>query len=682
MYTLWKSFQSNLNSLFICRENLITNEEHMDYWKNIIFSTVSFSIILFGMPAFVYGAYLFLINNSHVLSVIEILLYLSICVVLTRKKVEIELRKLFLVTVIYSLSILLLLYTGETGAGMVCVLFSLILSAILLNKPSIIFIISLNLLLFLLLSILLSLHALTNFAISRFGSMWMINILTTQIIGISLVLLIRSIYSGLENQNKKIDSTKNILFNNELRHQTMVANISDIILIIDRSGFFQYVSPNVLTQCNWTEQDFSTLQFWDKLCAVEQNKVKSLLSDLLLFDQKTITFETCFYKDENQLSYIDVTATNLLHDPTINGILINFHDVTERKAREDRIRYLFERDSLTGLYNRQLMDQKIQSLDTAAHLPITVLYGDLNGLKFINDAFGHTAGDQLLIAISRILQNVCRFEDLLFRIGGDEFLMILPKTKQDEALRMVTDIYSKCETYNQALDKSSYFLSISLGLHTKTSILESISETIKHAEDGMYKRKILEDKSIHNSILISMLKVLFEKSQETEEHAVRLVNLSRKIGLAMGLSENQLNDLELVAKLHDIGKIGIDKRILEKIEPLSPEDWAELKKHPEIGYRIAKSSPEIASIADLIHTHHERYDGTGYPMQLKGTDIPLLSRIIAVVDSFDAMTEDRVYRKRIPLEAAVSEITKNSGSQYDPKIVAVFLNVIANQSNY
>jgi len=170
---------------------------------------------------------------------------------------------------------------------------------------------------------------------------------------------------------------------------------------------------------------------------------------------------------------------------------------------------------------------------------------------------------------------------------------------------------------------------------------------------------------------------MYERSQETEAHALRLSEISKRIAAKLSLPQKDIDELEVFAMLHDIGKVGIDDRILNKPDRLTDEEWTIMKRHPEIGYRIAKASPELEVVAEYILSHHERWDGTGYPRGLVGENIPLLARIIAVADSYDAMTEDRVYRKAMSEQDAVEEIVRNTGTQFDPKIVRLFLEIIA-----
>jgi diguanylate cyclase (GGDEF)-like protein/PAS domain S-box-containing protein len=357
-----------------------------------------------------------------------------------------------------------------------------------------------------------------------------------------------------------------------------------------------------------------------------------------------------------------------------NSCVVFFSDASKQRQREKEVTYLSYHDKLTGLFNRAYFEKKLKEFDNDCHYPVSIIMGDVNGLKMTNDIFGHRQGDMLLVTIANILSIACRESDIAARYGGDEFVVLMPNTTIDGAAKVCKNILNLCDS--QTCEQSK--VSVSLGYSCKSLCTESMNDTLNIAENFMYRHKLLESKSYRSSLISSLKNMLFEKSFETEEHAMRITGLCAKMGKLMGLSQSDLNDLELFAMLHDIGKIGIKDQVLLKPGKLTENEWTEMRKHCEKGYRIAQSTPELSHVADYILCHHERWDGTGYPQGLKGTQIPLLSRILSVADSYDAMVNDRYYRKALSHENAIAEIKRCSGTQFDPKIVKAFLKILDN----
>lgn len=350
------------------------------------------------------------------------------------------------------------------------------------------------------------------------------------------------------------------------------------------------------------------------------------------------------------------------------GVVGVARNITERKRYEEQLKIMSNHDQLTGLYNRGFLEREIGQLDVPGNLPISIITGDLNGLKLINDVFGHHKGDQMLIKIAEIIKKSCRKEDLVARWGGDEFVVVLLQTGMETAAKIGLLIREK-----SGFQKiGPVQLSIALGCATKNSANENIWQVLKEASDKMYRDKIRQIPEYKKEITSSLRTVLFEKSTETEEHAMRLIKMCRKIGESMGLGPQQLDRLEQLAVLHDIGKVAIEEGVLLKPGPLTGDEWGQMEKHPEIGYRFARGVPELYPIAEDILSHHERWDGKGYPQGLQKKEIPLLARILAVADAFDAMTNDRIYRQAISREEALKIIIKNAGKQFDPEVVDVF----------
>lgn len=392
-------------------------------------------------------------------------------------------------------------------------------------------------------------------------------------------------------------------------------------------------------------------------------------------------------KYERTLSYPngDAVIIEMLKAPYYDGngnIIGNIcvgRDITDRKIREDKISYLSYHDTLTGLYNRAYYEDAQKSLDNRDNLPLSVILCDVDGLKLVNDAFGHAAGDAMLIGASQVLKKCCREKDLIFRTGGDEFCVFLTNTGSEEVEAVHREISNVCEIKKTQSDSELLSTSISMGYATKTEETEALSQVIESAEAFMYQRKLLARKSVHSMLLKSITTALHEKSNETQEHCERMSFLARKLGQMLKLPYRDLDTLELAASLHDIGKISVDLSILQKPGKLSGEEWEIIKKHPEIGYRIAQSIPELYPISEVVLCHHERWDGKGYPNGLTGIEIPLLARILSIVDSYDAMISDRPYRKALTKEEAKEELRRMSGTQFDPDIVRIYLEQVLTQ---
>jgi PAS domain S-box/diguanylate cyclase (GGDEF) domain len=350
-------------------------------------------------------------------------------------------------------------------------------------------------------------------------------------------------------------------------------------------------------------------------------------------------------------------------------LIATVQDITKRKKAEEEVIYLSYHDKLTGLYNRRFYEEEVKRLDTKRNLPISIIIGDVNGLKLVNDAFGHAKGDELLQKAAKAIQSACRADDIVARWGGDEFVILLPKTKSEEVEGIIKRI--KQQYSNQQVNALS--ISISFGWDTKKKIDEDILKVLKSAEDYMYKHKIIENESIRGNTISTIIKTLHEKNPREEQHSKRVSDICQSIGKAMGFSEIERCKLKIVGLLHDIGKIAIEEGILNKPGKLTDQEWNEIKRHPEIGYRILTTSFDMLELANCILAHHEKWDGEGYPNRLKGEAIPRIARIIALADSYDAMTSKRPYGKALSEEEAVMEIQKNAGIQFDPKIAKIFV---------
>ncbi len=356
------------------------------------------------------------------------------------------------------------------------------------------------------------------------------------------------------------------------------------------------------------------------------------------------------------------------------GYYIIYTDITARKEAEEKLKYISLHDSLTGLYNRTFFEQKMLELQENPPEKLGMIVCDIDGLKIINDTLGHNTGDQLLINTGNILSECLAENDILCRIGGDEFVIILPGYNKESIDSLIDRIRVSIDEYNNSA-QIPINISIGYSYREENSDLDT-KQLFVEADNYMYRDKLHRGKSARSAIVQTLMTALEARDFITEGHAERMQTLVTKIAEALNLSDKTINELRLLGQFHDIGKVGIPDSILFKPGPLTQEEQKIIQRHSEIGARIAQSAPDLAPISDWILRHHEWWNGEGYPFGLKGEEIPLECRILAIADTYDSMTSDRPYRKALPHEAAIAEIKRCSGTQFDPVMVEKCLPVL------
>jgi diguanylate cyclase (GGDEF)-like protein/PAS domain S-box-containing protein len=385
-----------------------------------------------------------------------------------------------------------------------------------------------------------------------------------------------------------------------------------------------------------------------------------------IFGEVALTGKPSFY--ENFSETTGRYYSTYVYSPKINLFAVLVSDIDEQVKREREINYISFHDQLTGIYNRRFYEEELRRLDTERNFPLTIAMGDLNGLKLINDSFGHNAGDELLKKVAEAITDGCRADDIIARIGGDEFVIILPHTSYAEAENVVARIKKSASNKKTGMME----VSISFGHQTKVDNKQRIEDVFKDAEDHMYRNKLYESSSIKSNMINLIMNTLYESNPREMLHSQRVSELCVFIAQSMNFSTQDINQVRIAGLMHDIGKIGIDENVLNGVGRINDEEWKEIKRHPEVGYRILSASNEFSRIANFTLEHHEHWDGTGYPKGLKGEEISVFARIIAIADAFDAMTRERTYKKMLSEKEAIDEIKRCAGIQFDPEIAKVF----------
>ena len=489
---------------------------------------------------------------------------------------------------------------------------------------------------------------------------------------------------GLENSMHELTFAEDItekkmaieaLANSEITFRNIFENSTDTILIFE-DYHIQDCNQAALRMFGFTSKDSFIGRRVESISPeFQENGVFSKDKGIQLLEQcqneLSIRFEWKHKKSDQSIFPVEVVLTNIiLQGKSVVHALVR--DISERKLLEKRLEHLSYHDQLTEIYNRRFFEEEVNRLNVARNHPLTIMMADVNGLKLINDSFGHKTGDLLLKKVARLLHSSCREDDIVSRIGGDEFVILLPKTHPKKAEEIADRIQSLIATEKiESID-----ISVSLGWAAIYSIDDNYSDVLRQAENYLYRKKLFESPSMHNKSIHTIIHTLHEKNKREEMHAYRVSMLCEGIGKSLGFNEIKVKELKNLGLLHDIGKIAIDEHMLNKPGKLTEEEWFEMTKHPEIGYRILSTVNEMSEMAESILSHHERYDGKGYPRGIEGTNIPINARIICIADAYDAMTSDRPYRMALSHETALEELLRNSGKQFDPEIVMAFIKMM------
>jgi diguanylate cyclase (GGDEF)-like protein/PAS domain S-box-containing protein len=467
------------------------------------------------------------------------------------------------------------------------------------------------------------------------------------------------------------------LFAEQQRFEKTLLSIGDGVISTDANRNVLFMNRVAENLTGWSKAEAIGQPIYTVFNIIDEY-TREIGEDIIdkVFTTKTIhnlsNHTILITKDKTEKLIEDSAAPLLSRANDVIGVVVVFRDYSEKWERLKQIEYMNLHDDLTGLYNRRFFEEQLAVLDVPANLPLGVIMGDINGLKLVNDSFGHPVGDDLLKETAKSLRVGCLNDEIIARLGEDEFAIILPQCTQAQCEAIIERIQADLKTKTvQQLE-----LSVSFGYGIKTDSKTDLCHILKETEDFMYRHKVYEGSSMRSHTIDLVSKTLFAKSARELTHSQRVSDLSVKLSTRLGHDHDRINQVKVVGLLHDIGKIGIDEKILNKTGFLDSDEYIEIKKHPEIGSRILSSVIEFADIAMAVLQHHERWDGAGYPQGLKGEAITIEARIIALADTYDAITSERTYRQRRSKAEALTEILACSGKQFDPHMAQEFIAMV------
>jgi diguanylate cyclase (GGDEF)-like protein/PAS domain S-box-containing protein len=457
------------------------------------------------------------------------------------------------------------------------------------------------------------------------------------------------------------------LAKSEAEKQAVLDAIPDLMLIFDQDGnLIDYRKPDEIEITIGSGLEIIGRNIADLMPADIADNYRRCIS------QAIATGKTQFYEYNinirGALCYRDMRFSKV--SDTV--VLAMMRDMTAIKHSEAQLEFLSLHDPLTGVYNRTFFEDAMRKVAWQEKRGVAILVCDVDGLKLINDTLGHRAGDDLLrVVASGLRSTVVAGDDIVARIGGDEFAVIIYAPDKDRIEHSIDELARFVLEYNNKNPQLP--LSLSIGWAADYASSKEAEELFKLADNDMYRQKLHQSQSMRSSIVQTMMRALEERDHITEGHADRLQHLAEKLGHQLGLPSGRLADIRLLAKFHDIGKVGIPDSILNKPGRLTDEEMAIMRRHCEIGYRIARASSELSPIAEWILKHQEWWNGKGYPLGIAGEDIPLECRILGIADAYDAMTSNRPYRKALSHDDAIAEIARCAGSQFDPRLAELFI---------
>lgn len=451
------------------------------------------------------------------------------------------------------------------------------------------------------------------------------------------------------------------------------------ICVFDNEGIILRINNSFSRLTGLLEQDTIGFRIFDILPLNNHNAIE----DYLYYSDKdenmdknynTPKFSYATYiKKDGSSKLLKKYFNNLIENNVILHMLV-LEDITEETKKNNEYEFLGLHDALTGLYNRNYYQELLRNLRNQNKYPISVIVGDINGLKIMNDIFGHEYGDQIIIDISSILKQHCSHGEII-RVGGDEFYVFLEKTTDKQAKQIITKITDSC----YAMFENYHFVGISLGSFTLNNSDEYFDTAIRKAEAEMYYNKSVDQDNIKKESLKKFKQMYEEKCELGVSHITRLVKLAKEFGKFLKLRKSEVEDVINACEIHDIGKVAINKKIINKSTAYTLEEKEIMMSHCSTGYKIATLSYETSHLARIILSHHEYWNGSGYPQGLIGDQIPYLARIVSIIDYYDITKYGKSNVKPITeLNMVLEKMEQEKGKMLDPSLLKSFINFIKN----
>jgi len=446
------------------------------------------------------------------------------------------------------------------------------------------------------------------------------------------------------------------------RLETTLLSVGDGVIALGRTGHIDVINSVAQNLTGWEHAE-AVGKFYREILKFGEEDIV----DLSIESRKSVeagTSEVLVSRRGESIPIEAIASPIFDSSRNVDGVVIVFRDCTEKRNKQEQILHFSYSDPMTGLKNRRALEEEVHRLNHAHYCPLVLVIADVNNLKLTNDAFGHDAGDTLLRTVADILRKECRETDIVARIGGDEFVILLPNTDAEHA----NVIIDRMNVSIAAARVKDMPVSVSFGKSVKLVRSNTMDELFREAEHEMYRKKVAERPQIRKRIIDQLMSSLFSQNPGEQVHSERVGKLCRTIAEHAGLSDDEVDELELAGIMHDIGKVALGSEFLAS-ESLADElEGSTVLRHPEVGYNILSAASQYGAIAEFVLAHHERWDGTGYPSGLKGSAIPLQGRILALADSYALMTTVGPNGLGLSDGEALERLSMEAGSTYDPEL--------------